>query len=55
MKKADFCVLHPCKCVVMNDGVRGLTVPSQNLVNAPMVGPIVKAAGLTVKEFREIS
>ena len=39
---------------VMTDGVRVLTIPRHNPVNAITMGVIVRAAGLTVEEFREL-
>ena len=35
-------------------GVRVLTIPKPNPVNAITMGAIVRAAGLTVEEFREL-
>ena len=35
-------------------GVRVLTIPRHNPVNAITMGVIVRAAGLTVEEFREL-
>ena len=36
----------------MSDGVRYLTIPRNNPVNAFTMGGIVSDAGLTVEEFR---
>lgn len=38
----------------MSDGVRYLTIPRNNPVNAFTMGGIVSDAGLTVEEFREL-
>ena len=38
----------------MTDGVRVLTIPRHNPVNAIIMGVIVRAAGLTVDEFRKL-
>jgi hypothetical protein len=37
--------------IVMTDGVRILTIPRHNPVNAFTMGGIVRDAGLTVEEF----
>ena len=54
LEKAGFRVLRQGKHVVMTDGVRVLTIPRHNPVNAILMGVIVRAAGLTVEEFREL-
>ena len=54
LEKAGFRVLRQGKHVVMTDGVRVLTIPKPNPVNAITMGAIVRAAGLTVEEFREL-
>jgi hypothetical protein len=38
----------------MTDGVRILTIPRQNPVNAYTMGGIVRDAGLTVEAFRKL-
>jgi hypothetical protein len=38
----------------MSDGVRILTIPRHNPVNAITMGGIVRDAGLTIEEFREL-
>jgi len=42
------------KHIVMTDGVRILTIPRQNPVNAYTMGGIVRDAGLTVEAFRKL-
>lgn len=42
------------KHIVMSDGVRILTVPRHDPVNAYTLGGIVRDAGLTVEQFREL-
>lgn len=54
LKKAGFRVVHQGKHVVMTDGVRILTIPHHNPVNAYAMGGIVRDAGLTVEEFRKL-
>jgi len=40
--------------VVMTDGVRILTIPRSNPINAFTMGGIARDAGLTVEEFRAL-
>lgn len=52
LKKAGFRIARQGKLIVMTDGVRILTVPRNNPVNAYTMRGIVRDAGLTVEEFR---
>ena len=54
LEKAGFYVLRPGKHIVMTDGTHVVTVPRNNPVNAFTMGVIVRSAGLTVEEFREL-
>jgi len=54
LEKAGFGVVRQGKHVVMTDGVRILTIPRHNPVNAFTMGGIVRDAGLTVEEFRKL-
>ncbi len=54
LKKAGFKVVRQGKHTVMTDGVRILTIPRSNPINAYTMGGIVRDAGLTVEEFREL-
>ena len=54
LKKAGFRILRQSKHVVMSDGVRIVTMPRNNLVNAYTMGGIARDAGLTVEEFRAL-
>jgi hypothetical protein len=38
----------------MSDGVRILTIPRHNPVNAYTMGGIVRDAGLTIEQFRKL-
>ena len=38
----------------MTDGIRFLTIPRNNPVNSFTMGGIVRDAGLTVEEFRDV-
>ena len=54
LEKSGFGVVRQGKHIVMTDGVRILTIPRHNPVNAYTMGGIVRDAGLTVEEFREL-
>jgi len=54
LEKAGFGVVRQAKHIVMTDGVRILTIPRQNPVNASTMGGIVRDAGLTVEAFRKL-
>ena len=54
LEKAGFAVLRQGKHVVMGNGSRILTIPRHNPVNAITMGGIVRDAGLTVQQFREM-
>ena len=54
LEKSGFRIIRQGKHVVMSDGVRILTIPRHNPVNAITMGGIVRDAGLTVEEFRRL-
>ncbi len=54
LERAGFHIARQGKHIVMTDGVRIVTVPRHNPVNAYTMGGIVRDAGLTVKEFRKV-
>lgn len=54
LEKAGFGVVRQGKHIVMTDGVRILTIPRHNPVNAYTMGGIVRDAGFTVEEFRKL-
>ncbi len=54
LQKAGFRVVRQSKHIVMADGVRILTIPRHNPVNAYTLGGIVRDAGLTEEEFRKL-
>ena len=54
LEKAGFRIVRQSKHVVMSDGVRILTIPRHNpITQSPWVG-IVRDAGLTIEEFRDL-
>jgi len=54
LRKAGFRVVRQGKHTVMTDGVRILTIPRHNPINAYTMGGIVRDAGLTVEGFKEL-
>ena len=54
LEKAGFKVVRQGKHVVMSDGVRLLTIPRANPVNAFTMGGIVRDAGLTLEQFKKL-
>jgi len=54
LEKAGFRILRQGKHIVMSDGVRILTIPRHNPVNAYTMGGIVRDAGLSVEEFKRL-
>ncbi len=55
LNKAGFdLVRQGSKHVVMSDGVRFLTIPRSNPVNAYTMGGIVADAGFSAEEFRKL-
>lgn len=54
LEKAGFRIARQGKHIVMTDGVRIVTVPRHNPVNAYTMGGIARDAGLTVEQFREL-
>jgi predicted RNA binding protein YcfA (HicA-like mRNA interferase family) len=54
LEKAGFRIVRQGKHIVMSDGVRILTIPRHNPVNAFTMGGIVRDAGLTAEEFKKL-
>ena len=54
LEKAGFRIIRQGRHVVMSDGVRILTIPRHNPVNAFTMGGIVRDAGLTAEEFKKL-
>lgn len=52
--KAGFRIIRQGKHIVMSDGTRKLSIPRPNPVNAFTMGGIVRAAGLTEAQFRNL-
>jgi len=54
LERTGFRVLRHGKHIVMTDGVRILTIPRGNPINAFTMGGIIRDAGLTIEEFRRL-
>jgi predicted RNA binding protein YcfA (HicA-like mRNA interferase family) len=54
IEKAGFKVVRQGKHIVMSNGVRIVTIPRHNPVNAITMGGIARDAGLTVEEFKKL-
>jgi predicted RNA binding protein YcfA (HicA-like mRNA interferase family) len=54
LEKAGFRVVRQSKHIVMSDGIRILTLPRHDPINAFTLGGIVRDAGLTEEEFRKL-
>lgn len=54
LEKAGFRIIRQGKHVVMSDGTRIRTIPRHNLVNAFTMGGIVRDAGLTIEQFKQL-
>jgi predicted RNA binding protein YcfA (HicA-like mRNA interferase family) len=54
LEKAGFWIQRQGKHIVMTDGIRILTIPRNNPINAYTMAGIVRDAGLTIEQFREL-
>ena len=54
LEKANFRILRQGKHIVMSDGMRKVTIPRHNPVNAITMAGIVKDAGLAIDRFRKL-
>ena len=54
LEKAGFRIVRQGKHTVMADGVRIVTIPRHNPVNALTMGGIARDAGLTVEQFKKL-
>ena len=54
LEKAGFRIARQSKHIIMTNGMRILTIPRNNPVNAFTMGGIVRDAGLTIEEFRQL-
>ena len=54
LEKTGFRIIRQGKHIVMSDGIRILTIPRNNPVNAYTMGGIIQDAGITIDEFRRL-
>ncbi len=54
LEKAGFRVARQGKHIVMTNGLKVITIPRHDPVDAFTMGGIVRDAGLTVEEFRAL-
>jgi predicted RNA binding protein YcfA (HicA-like mRNA interferase family) len=54
LEKAGFSIVRQGKHIIMSDGVRILSIPRNNPINALTMGGIVRDAGLTPEQFRDL-
>jgi hypothetical protein len=54
LEKVGFRIVLQSRHIVMSDGVRFLIIPRANPINAYTMGGIIRDAGLTIEEFREL-
>jgi len=54
LEKAGFKIVRQGKHIVMSDGVRIVTIPRHNPVNAITMGGIARDAGLSVEGFKKL-
>ena len=53
-QKAGFRIIRQGKHISMSDGNRIITIPRANPINAYTMGGIIKDAGLTIEQFKEL-
>jgi hypothetical protein len=54
LEKADFRIVREGKHIVMSNGSRFLTIPRNDPVHAVTMGGIVRDAGPTLEEFKQL-
>ena len=54
LQKIGWRILRQGKHIVMTNGVQKVTIPRHNPVNAHTMGGIVRSAGLTNDQFRQL-
>jgi predicted RNA binding protein YcfA (HicA-like mRNA interferase family) len=54
LERAGFEVIRQSGHIVMSDGRRTVTIPRHNPVNAFTMFAIVRDAGLTIEQFRDL-
>jgi predicted RNA binding protein YcfA (HicA-like mRNA interferase family) len=54
LEQAGFSIVRKGKHIIMSDGVRILSIPRNNPINAFTMGGIVRDAGLTPEQFKDL-
>ena len=54
LQKAGFILIRQSKQSILSNGVRTVQVPRNNPVNAYTMAKIIRDAGLTLDEFKEL-
>ena len=54
LQRVGFEIIRQGSHIVMSDGVRMVTIPRHNPVNAFTMGQIARQAGLTAEQFRKL-
>ncbi|MGD0292257.1 MAG: type II toxin-antitoxin system HicA family toxin [Terracidiphilus sp.] len=54
LEKAGFRILRQGSHIIMTDGERILTIPRHNPINAFTMGGIVRDAGMSLEQFRDL-
>ena len=54
LQKIGFVIKRQSKHIILSDGVHTVTVPRNNPINPFTMGTIVKGAGLSIEQFREL-
>jgi predicted RNA binding protein YcfA (HicA-like mRNA interferase family) len=54
LEKAGFRIARQGKHIVMTDGIRIVTIPRHNPVNAFTMGGVARDAGMTAEQFRKL-
>ena len=54
LEKARYVVIRQSSHIITSNGVRTLTIPHHNPINAYTMGNIAKQAGFTPEEFRKL-
>jgi predicted RNA binding protein YcfA (HicA-like mRNA interferase family) len=54
LERAGFRILRQGKHIVMTDGVRVVIIPRHNPVNAFTMGGIIRDAGLSIDQFKDL-
>jgi predicted RNA binding protein YcfA (HicA-like mRNA interferase family) len=54
LERAGYVIIRQSSHIIMSNGVRTLTIPRHNPINAYTMGNIAKQAGFTPDEFRKL-